>query len=98
MNVDLILKIPLRRVSCPDQFVWHYENRGTYTVKSGYQVALFLNYVVLLQVLASFHIGRSSFGHCPFLANLSYFSGEHSMKSFPPLAIFSNVTSCNLFK
>ncbi|KAL9440996.1 hypothetical protein AB3S75_019634 [Citrus x aurantiifolia] len=35
-----ILKIPLPRQPSPDQVLWHYDKKGNYSVKSGYQLAL----------------------------------------------------------
>ncbi|KAH9736873.1 putative reverse transcriptase/RNA-dependent DNA polymerase [Citrus sinensis] len=39
-DVQQILRIPLPRNPSPDQPLWHFDKRGEYTVKSGYQVAL----------------------------------------------------------
>lgn len=39
-DAQQILMIPLPRTSEPDQPLWHFDRRGEYTVKSGYQVAL----------------------------------------------------------
>lgn len=38
-EADLILKIPLGRQSTDDRLMWHYDNKGVFNVKSGYQVA-----------------------------------------------------------
>ncbi|KAF7141896.1 hypothetical protein RHSIM_Rhsim06G0102000 [Rhododendron simsii] len=38
--VEAILKIPLPLVDRQDQLVWHYNQKGVYSVKSGYQVAM----------------------------------------------------------
>ncbi|KAI8525452.1 hypothetical protein RHMOL_Rhmol13G0231200 [Rhododendron molle] len=38
--VEAILKIPLPLVDRQDQVVWHYDQKGVYSVKSGYQVAM----------------------------------------------------------
>lgn len=37
-------KDPLPRVPNPDKLLWHFDKRGEYTVKSGYQVALKLKF------------------------------------------------------
>lgn len=39
-----ILRIPLRRISQPDQLIWHFDKDGNYSIKSGYQIALKLKY------------------------------------------------------
>ncbi|KAJ4702817.1 Ribonuclease H-like domain containing protein [Melia azedarach] len=44
LEAETILRIPLPRVEKEDHLIWHYEKRGEYTVKSGYQVALGLNF------------------------------------------------------
>ncbi|GMN56961.1 hypothetical protein TIFTF001_026071 [Ficus carica] len=36
----VILSIPLGRSNCPDNFIWHSDSRGLYTVRSGYWVAM----------------------------------------------------------
>ena len=38
-EVDIILKLPLSSRSIMDSLVWHFDNKGLYTVKSGYHVA-----------------------------------------------------------
>ena len=42
MEVDaaMILKIPLPKEHLDDDVLWHYDKRGEYSVKSGYQLAL----------------------------------------------------------
>ncbi|KAF4385363.1 hypothetical protein G4B88_026646 [Cannabis sativa] len=40
MDVDAILGIPLGSSDCADRWCWHYSSNGSYTVKSGYAVAL----------------------------------------------------------
>ncbi|KAH9781318.1 putative non-LTR reverse transcriptase [Citrus sinensis] len=42
MKVDaaMILKIPLLKEHLDDDVLWHYDKRGEYSVKSGYQLAL----------------------------------------------------------
>ena len=42
MDVDTaeILKIPLPAKKAEDEVLWHYDKRGNYSVKSGYQLAL----------------------------------------------------------
>ena len=44
VDADGIVGIPLPRRLAQDQILWHYEKRGQYTVKSGYQVALRLKF------------------------------------------------------
>lgn len=46
-DVEAIMQIPLSRRPNKDQLIWHYNKRGQYSVKSGYQVAMkikFLDY------------------------------------------------------
>ncbi|KAH9793378.1 putative reverse transcriptase/RNA-dependent DNA polymerase [Citrus sinensis] len=43
-DVEQILKIPLPRQPKPDQVLWHYDKKGNYSVKSGYQVAMKMNF------------------------------------------------------
>ena len=43
-DADQILKIPLPRQPKPDQVLWHYDKKGNYSVKSGYQVAMKMNF------------------------------------------------------
>lgn len=43
-DLDVILNIPLPREKAKDQVMWHYDKRGEYFVKSGYQLALKLRY------------------------------------------------------
>lgn len=40
VDADQIIKIPLPRQPKPDKLLWHYDKRGNYSVKSGYQLAL----------------------------------------------------------
>ncbi|KAL9443800.1 hypothetical protein AB3S75_017056 [Citrus x aurantiifolia] len=44
-DAEVIRSIPLPRYPKNDERVWHYDKKGFYTVKSGYQVALKLKYV-----------------------------------------------------
>ncbi|KAH9784956.1 reverse transcriptase domain-containing protein [Citrus sinensis] len=39
-DAEMILRIPLPSRPMEDQIVWHYDKKGIYSVKSGYQVAL----------------------------------------------------------
>lgn len=39
-DAEAILSIPLPRRKRKDQVIWHYDKKGEYSVKSGYQVAL----------------------------------------------------------
>ncbi|PWA65252.1 hypothetical protein CTI12_AA315900 [Artemisia annua] len=39
-EVSLISQIPISKSGAPDKLVWHYDAKGSYTVKSGYQQAL----------------------------------------------------------
>ncbi|KAH9725922.1 putative reverse transcriptase/RNA-dependent DNA polymerase [Citrus sinensis] len=43
-DADQILKIPLPRQPKPDQVLWHYDKKGNYSIKSGYQVAMKMNF------------------------------------------------------
>ncbi|KAK6164048.1 hypothetical protein DH2020_000912 [Rehmannia glutinosa] len=38
-DIKAIKTIPIRRPDCQDRIVWHYTKNGSYTVKSGYQIA-----------------------------------------------------------
>lgn len=40
VDAEQITRIPLPRQPNPDQVVWHYDKKGEYSVKSGYQLAL----------------------------------------------------------
>ncbi|KAK9203246.1 hypothetical protein WN943_013500 [Citrus x changshan-huyou] len=40
VDAEQITKIPLPRQPKPNQVVWHYDKKGEYSVKSGYQLAL----------------------------------------------------------
>lgn len=39
-DMEVILKIPLPRNQKEDELLWHYDKRGEYYVKSGYQITL----------------------------------------------------------
>ncbi|KAL9411236.1 hypothetical protein AB3S75_044931 [Citrus x aurantiifolia] len=39
-DADAIMNIPLPRNHSKDQVIWHYDRKGEYSVKSGYQIAL----------------------------------------------------------
>ena len=43
-DAQQILNIPLPRTPKPDKLLWHFDKRGEYSVKSGYQVALNLKF------------------------------------------------------
>ncbi|XP_024043202.1 uncharacterized protein LOC127899387 [Citrus sinensis] len=43
-DAEAILSIPLPRRQSEDEVIWHYDKRGKYIVKSGYQVALKLKF------------------------------------------------------
>ena len=43
-DAEAILSIPLPRRQSEDKVIWHYDKRGKYKVKSGYQVALNLKF------------------------------------------------------
>ncbi|CAB4298745.1 unnamed protein product [Prunus armeniaca] len=38
-EAQLILKMPISRLGCPDKLLWHFTKHGNYTVKSGYELA-----------------------------------------------------------
>ena len=42
MEVDasMIFKIPIPKEQFDDEVLWHYDKKGEYSVKSGYQLAL----------------------------------------------------------
>ncbi|KAH9742605.1 hypothetical protein KPL70_003002 [Citrus sinensis] len=40
MDADIIKSIPLPRTPQEDEIIWHYDRKGLYSVKSGYQLAL----------------------------------------------------------
>ena len=40
MDADIIKSIPLPRTPQEDEIIWHYDKKGLYSVKSGYQLAL----------------------------------------------------------
>ncbi|KAH9671011.1 putative reverse transcriptase/RNA-dependent DNA polymerase [Citrus sinensis] len=44
-DADIILRIPIPSTPMADQILWHYDKKGIYTVKSGYQVALRINFL-----------------------------------------------------
>lgn len=41
---EMIKRIPLPRWPKNDEWLWHYDKKGIYTVRSGYQLALKLKY------------------------------------------------------
>ncbi|KAH9724503.1 putative reverse transcriptase/RNA-dependent DNA polymerase [Citrus sinensis] len=43
-DVDTILRIPIPSTPMGDQILWHYDKKRIYNVKSGYQVALRINF------------------------------------------------------
>lgn len=43
-DTEVILQIPIPSNQYEDEILWHYDKRGEYTVKSGYQVALKTNF------------------------------------------------------
>lgn len=43
-DLEVILNISLLREKAKDEVMWHYDKRGEYSVKSGYQLALKLKY------------------------------------------------------
>lgn len=43
-DADAIKNIPLPNNPNKDQVLWHYDKKGDYSVKSGYQIALKLNF------------------------------------------------------
>ena len=45
MDAEEIIKIPLPRRPMRDEIIWHYDRKGQYTVKSGYQIALSLKFL-----------------------------------------------------
>ncbi|KAB2608743.1 hypothetical protein D8674_011911 [Pyrus ussuriensis x Pyrus communis] len=36
----IILRLPVSLMGCPDRLIWHYFNNGSYTVRTGYGVAI----------------------------------------------------------
>lgn len=42
--IEAILKIPLPRSQEEDEVLWHFDKKGEYSVKSGYQLAFHLNF------------------------------------------------------
>ncbi|KAH9697612.1 zf-RVT domain-containing protein [Citrus sinensis] len=44
-DAETILNIPLPRSKRKDQVIWHYDKKGEYFVKSGYQVALSMKFL-----------------------------------------------------
>ena len=53
-DVDAIVQILLPRKQNDDKLIWHYDQRGQYLVKSGYQVALKQKHLDFLSCL-NFH-------------------------------------------
>lgn len=49
-DADAILSIPQPRRQRDDQVIWHYDKKGRYSVKSGYQVALNMKFWIHLNV------------------------------------------------
>ncbi|KAH9696063.1 putative reverse transcriptase/RNA-dependent DNA polymerase [Citrus sinensis] len=43
-DIEAILQIPLPRTKKEDEVLWHYDKRGEYSVKSGYQIAFRLKF------------------------------------------------------
>ncbi|GKF63762.1 hypothetical protein Tco_0187210 [Tanacetum coccineum] len=39
-EVDFIMQIPISKASSPDRLVWHFDAKGRYIVKSGYEQAI----------------------------------------------------------
>ncbi|KAL5792682.1 hypothetical protein ACOSP7_001276 [Xanthoceras sorbifolium] len=39
-EADLVLSLPLSSFSRPDYFLWHYDRKGEFSVKSAYKLAL----------------------------------------------------------
>lgn len=35
-DIEVIESIPIGRFRCADYLIWHYDNKGRYSVKSGY--------------------------------------------------------------
>ena len=44
MDADKIVEIPLPRSPKEDTIIWHYDKKGLYSVKSGYQTTLSLKF------------------------------------------------------
>ena len=44
-DAAIILKIPLPKEHLDDEVLWHYDKRGEYSVKSGYQLALRMKFL-----------------------------------------------------
>ena len=38
-DAQAIASIPLSSKSLPDSLIWHWDNHGNYTMKSGYRIA-----------------------------------------------------------
>lgn len=43
-DTDLILNIPLPKTPYKDSILWHFDKKGAYSVKSGYQLAMKIKY------------------------------------------------------
>lgn len=43
-GTDLILNIPLPKTPHKDSILWHFDKKGAYSVKSGYQLAMKIKY------------------------------------------------------
>lgn len=43
-DADLILNIPQPKTPQADLIFWHFDEKGVYSVKSGYQIALKIKY------------------------------------------------------
>ena len=43
-DAEAIMQIPLPKRPKEDQLIWHYDKKGYYSVKSGYQVAMRLKF------------------------------------------------------
>lgn len=39
-DIEMILKIPIPQENSQDNVLWHFDKRGEYSVKNGYQLAL----------------------------------------------------------
>ena len=48
LDADNIVRIPLPRRPQEDEIIWHYEKKGQYTIRSGYQTALKLKFPAVL--------------------------------------------------
>lgn len=52
-DAEAISQIPLPRRPKKDQLIWHYDKRGQYSLKSGYQVAMQIRFPNLLSCSTS---------------------------------------------